>query len=86
MNVLELEKAIRVEQIKLRNLRLNNFQIIATPDFNEQITFMVWDKKSPSGTWLLFNEDLEIIENLDYTHDIEAAREALKQYLAQEVE
>ena len=86
MNVLELEKAIRVEQIKLRNLRLNNFQIIATPDFNEKITFMVWDKKSPSGTWLLFNEALEIVENLDYTHDIEAAREALKQYLTQEVE
>jgi hypothetical protein len=86
MNVLELEQQVYKKQLRLRELKSIDFMIAVPPTFQGEITFMVWDKKTPSGSWLLFSEGLEVIENINYNLDIDAAREALKQYLAQEVE
>jgi hypothetical protein len=52
--------------------------------YRDGLKFSVWvigEEYAP-----MFNADLSLFKDNDYPGDIDAAREALKQYLSQEVE
>jgi hypothetical protein len=92
MKVLELAQQMYCLQQKLDKEQLdrpvNGHHIVTHYNsFNDEgLKISCWDSKFNSLLAPIFNAELELLKDNDYPGDIEAAREALKKYLAQEVE
>jgi len=87
MNVLELEQQIYKQVKTLQSLRLSGFCVTAHhyDTVNPILKFSVWNNEEDSFYAPVFDADLNLIDGNNYSGDIDAARAALKQYLAQEV-
>jgi len=92
MNVLELAQQMYCLQKKLDKHNSDYFvdNHIISVHFNsyndEGLKISCWDSKFNTRLAPVFNAELELLNVNGYPGDIEAAREALKQYLAQEIE
>ena len=90
MNVLELAQQMYRFQQRLDNLNSPVNGHIISVHFNsyndEGLKISCWDSKFNTRLAPVFNAELELLNVNGYPGDIEAAREALKQYLAQEIE
>ena len=86
MNRLEITQEIYdKQQILINNLIIQGHQICPHYGIPGGLSFSVWLQGSDSSEAPMFNSNLELLKNIEYTEIIDEARAALKEFLEGEV-